>query len=106
MDAFLRSPQSYAHICCHVKSSTAQCDHWQASRLVECEPIIKKQHTKVLLSSIFFMADSVVSGYLSTACWSSFEGFPALRANSRTGCFTNHSKQPPKRQCPDLSRLQ
>ncbi|GIL91774.1 hypothetical protein Vretifemale_19371, partial [Volvox reticuliferus] len=29
-------------------------------------------NTRVLLSSIFFIADSVVSGYLRTAYWSSF----------------------------------
>jgi hypothetical protein len=32
----------------------------------------RTRKTSVLLSSIFFIADSVVSGHLSTAYWSSF----------------------------------
>jgi hypothetical protein len=35
--------------------------------------------TRVLLSSIFFMADSVVRGHLSTAYWSSFSRPTALQ---------------------------
>jgi hypothetical protein len=42
--------------------------------------------TKVLLSSIFFIADSVVNGYFTMAQASSFSEGGALQDNSATAC--------------------
>ena len=72
--------------------------------LLWCHHVCRTKLTKVLLSSIFFMADSVVKGYFTTAKLSSFGGLGALQQSAESdmlsGDWSSSLAEPAEQRTP------